>query len=141
MAAAHVTHALCISVKLPDWPAVHALATGHRNLYATAGVHPDYEDTPEPTVETLVALAARPKVVALGETGLDYYRLEGDLELAARAVPHPHPGGARGRQAARHSHPVGGRRHTAHHARGARRRGRRRDALLHRELGGGGGGT
>jgi TatD DNase family protein len=80
MAAAHVTHALCISVNLPDWPGVHALATAHRNLYATAGVHPDYEDTPEPAVDTLVALAGMPKVVAMGETGLDYYRLEGDLE-------------------------------------------------------------
>jgi len=79
MAAARVTHALCISVNLPDWPAVHALATTHANLYATVGVHPDYEDTPEPSVADLVALAAQPKVVALGETGLDYYRLTGDL--------------------------------------------------------------
>lgn len=80
MSAARVTHALCISVNLPDWPAVHALALAHPNLYATAGVHPDYEDTPEPTVESLVALAGEPKVVAIGETGLDYYRLTGDLE-------------------------------------------------------------
>ena len=80
MAAARVTHALCISVNLPDWPAVHALATGHANLYATVGVHPDYEDTPEPSVADLVALAERPKVVAIGETGLDYYRLSGDLD-------------------------------------------------------------
>ncbi|MEP7182584.1 MAG: TatD family hydrolase [Betaproteobacteria bacterium] len=80
MAAAQVTHALCISVNLPDWPAVHALAAAHPNLYATVGVHPDYADTPEPSVDDLVALAARPKVVAIGETGLDYYRLEGDLE-------------------------------------------------------------
>ena len=80
MAVAQVTHALCISVNLPDWPAVHALATAHANLYATVGVHPDYEDTPEPTVDELVALAARPKIVAIGETGLDYYRLTGDLE-------------------------------------------------------------
>lgn len=80
MAAARVTHALCISVNLPDWPAVHALALAHPNLYATAGVHPDYEDTPEPSVDELAALAARPKVVAIGETGLDYYRLTGNLE-------------------------------------------------------------
>ena len=79
MAAARVSHALCISVNLPDWPRVHALAMAHPNLYATVGVHPDGEDTTEPTVETLVALAAEPKVVAIGETGLDYYRLEGDL--------------------------------------------------------------
>ncbi len=80
MAAARVTHALCIAVNLPDWPAVHALAIAHRNLYATVGVHPDYADTPEPSVDGLVALAAQPKVVAIGETGLDYYRQQGDLE-------------------------------------------------------------
>jgi TatD DNase family protein len=80
MAAARVTHALCISVSLPDWPAVHALAMAHPGLYATVGVHPDYQDTPEPSVDDLVALAAQPKVVAIGETGLDYYRLTGDLE-------------------------------------------------------------
>ncbi len=79
MAAARVTHALCIAVNLPDWPAVHALAMAHPNLYASVGVHPDSEGTPEPTVEGLVALAAQPKVVAIGETGLDYYRLQGDL--------------------------------------------------------------
>jgi len=80
MAAARVTHALCISVTLADWPAVHALATTHPNLHATAGVHPDYEDIDEPTVATLVAMSAKQKIVAIGETGLDYYRLHGDLE-------------------------------------------------------------
>jgi TatD DNase family protein len=80
MAAARVTHALCISVNLPDWPAVYRLAQTYPNLYATVGVHPDYEDTPEPSVDDLVALAAQPKVVGVGETGLDYYRLTGDLE-------------------------------------------------------------
>jgi TatD DNase family protein len=80
MAAAGVTHALCIGVNLPDWPGVHALAMAHGNLYASVGVHPGYEDTPEPAVDDLVALAARPKVVAIGETGLDYYRLQGDAE-------------------------------------------------------------
>ena len=74
-----VTHALCIGVDLPAWPNVVALARAHANLYATVGVHPDYTDTPEPTVAGLVALAATPKVVAIGETGLDYYRLQGDL--------------------------------------------------------------
>ncbi|GAA5235734.1 TatD family deoxyribonuclease [Verticiella sediminum] len=76
-----VTHALCVSVNLPDWPAVMAVAGSAANLYASVGVHPDYEDTPEPTVEQLVEAArSEPKVVAIGETGLDYYRLEGDLE-------------------------------------------------------------
>ena len=79
MRDARVTHALCISVELSAWPRVHALAQAHDNLYATAGVHPDYPDIEEPTVATLCELASRPKVVAIGETGLDYYRLEGDL--------------------------------------------------------------
>lgn len=75
-----VTHALCIGVDLPAWPGVVDLARQHANLYATVGVHPDYVDTPEPTVTDLVAMAQTPKVMAIGETGLDYYRLEGDLE-------------------------------------------------------------
>ena len=79
MSANDVTHALCISVNLPDLPRVLQLATDHPNLYASAGVHPDYEHTPDPSVEELLALAARPKVVAIGETGLDYYRLTGEL--------------------------------------------------------------
>ena len=74
-----VTHALCISVDLPAWPGVLAIAQGHANLFATAGVHPDYIDTPEPSVGDLVAMAQADKVVAIGETGLDYYRLKGDL--------------------------------------------------------------
>jgi TatD DNase family protein len=79
MRDARVTHALCISVVLADWPRVHALALQHDHLFATAGVHPDYENLDEPSVDQLVALASREKVVAIGETGLDYYRLEGDL--------------------------------------------------------------
>ena len=80
MAENKVTHALCVSVDLPDFPRVLALAEQYPNIYASVGVHPDYEDTPEPTVEQLVELARHPKIVAIGETGLDYYRLEGDLE-------------------------------------------------------------
>ena len=80
MAENRVTHALCVSVDLPDFPSVLALAEQYPNIYASVGVHPDYEDTPEPTVEQLVELAAHPKIIAIGETGLDYYRLEGDLE-------------------------------------------------------------
>lgn len=75
-----VTHALCVSVNLPDWPRLMEMVRQHENLWASVGVHPDYEDTPEPSVEQLVELAATPKVVAIGETGLDYYRLSGDLE-------------------------------------------------------------
>ena len=75
----HVAQALCVSVNLPDWPRLMDLVRAHDNLWASVGVHPDYEDTPDPTVEQLVELAATPKVVAIGETGLDYYRLTGDL--------------------------------------------------------------
>lgn len=80
MRANQVTHALCVSVDLPDWPRLMKLVGEHGNLWASVGVHPDYEDTPDPSVEELVKLAATPKVVAIGETGLDYYRLTGDLE-------------------------------------------------------------
>ena len=75
-----VTHALCVSVNLADFPKVLALAEKHANLYASVGVHPDYPDVEEPSVDDLVRLAQHPKIVAIGETGLDYYRLTGDLE-------------------------------------------------------------
>lgn len=80
MAENRVTHAMCVSVNLPEFPQVLALAHEHPHIYASVGVHPDYEDTPEPSVEQLVELANDPKIIAIGETGLDYYRLEGDLE-------------------------------------------------------------
>ncbi len=80
MALAKVTHAMCISVTYPEWPSVVALAERHSNIYATAGVHPDYEDIEEPTVASLLERAQHPKVQAIGETGLDYFRLKGDLE-------------------------------------------------------------
>jgi len=75
-----VSHALCISVTLPDFPQVLALAEENENFYASVGVHPDYEDIQEPTVDELIKLANHPKVIAIGETGLDYFRLTGDLE-------------------------------------------------------------
>jgi TatD DNase family protein len=75
-----VCYGLCISVTLPDFPKVLAVAAAHDNLFATVGVHPDYEAEVEPSVEDLVRLAQHPKVVGIGETGLDYYRLKGDLE-------------------------------------------------------------
>lgn len=80
MAENQVSHALCVSVELPEFPQVLALAERYAHVYASVGVHPDYEDTPEPTVEQLVELADHPKIIAIGETGLDYYRLQGDLE-------------------------------------------------------------
>lgn len=75
MREAGVGHALCVSVNLEDWPRVHALALEHANLFASVGVHPDHDQGREPSVEELVELALRPRVVAVGETGLDYYRL------------------------------------------------------------------
>ena len=81
-----VISALCISVNLADFPKVLALAEQYPNIYASVGVHPDYEGVPdhegmgEPDVARLVGLAQHPKVIAIGETGLDYFRLKGDLE-------------------------------------------------------------
>ena len=77
MAAASVDRALCICTTLEEFEEVHALAMSHDNFWATAGVHPDTEGLAEPDEQTLVALAQRPRVVGLGETGLDYYRLNG----------------------------------------------------------------
>jgi len=75
-----VGHALCVSVTLDKFPEVLAIAEQYPNIYASVGVHPDYEDIQEPTVEELVLLVDHPRVVAIGETGLDYFRLTGDLE-------------------------------------------------------------
>ncbi|MEO6976292.1 MAG: TatD family hydrolase [Gallionella sp.] len=75
-----VVSALCVSVNLADFPQVLALAEQHPHIYASVGVHPDHEGAEEPDVARLVDLAQHPKVVAIGETGLDYFRLKGDLE-------------------------------------------------------------
>lgn len=73
MATKGVGLAVCIGVNLEDFPSVLSLAEGHRNLFATVGVHPEYTEVEEPNVERLLGLAKHPKVVAIGETGLDYY--------------------------------------------------------------------
>jgi TatD DNase family protein len=65
--------AVCIGVNLEDFPKVLALAEREPRLFATVGVHPEYTDVEEPSEDQLVALAAHPKVIAIGETGLDYY--------------------------------------------------------------------
>lgn len=75
-----VSHALCISVTLREFPQVLAIAEAYENIFASVGVHPDYEDEGDIVVEELVRLASHPKVIAIGETGLDYFRLTGDLE-------------------------------------------------------------
>jgi TatD DNase family protein len=77
MAAADVDRALCICTTLEEFERVHALATAHSNFWCTVGVHPDQEGVQEPTVADLVQRAASPRVVGVGETGLDYYRLNG----------------------------------------------------------------
>lgn len=81
MAQAQVTRALVISTTLERFPEVHSLASQFDNFWATAGVHPDNEGVQEPTLEDLLSLARLPKVVGIGETGLDYYRL-GDRTVA-----------------------------------------------------------
>ena len=75
-----VTHALCVSVTLQEFPQVRALAERFPQIYASVGVHPDYPDVPVVTEEELVSLADHPKIVAIGETGLDYFRIKGDSE-------------------------------------------------------------
>ncbi len=72
--------ALCISVTLERFPQVLDLAERYPNLYATVGVHPDEQEARTPSVSELAEMAEHPKVVGIGETGLDYYRLQGDLE-------------------------------------------------------------
>ena len=77
MRAADVGGALCICTSMEEFESVHALAALHDNLWASVGVHPDTEGMTEPDVDTLCARAQRPRVIAIGETGLDYFRLEG----------------------------------------------------------------
>lgn len=77
MQAARVAAALCICTTLEEFPTVQGLAAAHENLWASVGVHPDTEGLAEPSEDDLCRLAAAPKVIAIGETGLDYYRLNG----------------------------------------------------------------
>jgi TatD DNase family protein len=79
MLESQVGHALCVSVTLDKVHEVLTLAETYDNFYASVGVHPDYENIEEPTVDVLVKLAEHPRVIAIGETGLDYFRLTGDL--------------------------------------------------------------
>lgn len=77
MAKAKVDRALVICTTLEEFERVHALACEHDNFWCTVGVHPDNEGVREPSVADLLARAALARVVAIGETGLDYYRLNG----------------------------------------------------------------
>ena len=75
MAQARVDRALCICTTLEEFSAVHTLATTYDNFWATAGVHPDNEGVTEPSLQDLLTLGQLPRVVGIGETGLDYFRL------------------------------------------------------------------
>ena len=75
MAQAQVDRAMCICTTLEEFPDVHGLATAYDNFWATVGVHPDNEGVTEPSLDDLLTRGALPKVLAIGETGLDYYRL------------------------------------------------------------------
>ncbi len=77
MEQARVTRALCICTTLEEFAAVHALACNYDNLWATVGVHPDNEGVTEPTLDDLLERGRLPRVVGIGETGLDYFRLNG----------------------------------------------------------------
>jgi TatD DNase family protein len=76
MDEAGVDRALCICTTLEEFESVHALAMEYGNFWATVGVHPDNEGVTEPTVVDLIGRSERPRVVAIGETGLDYYQME-----------------------------------------------------------------
>ncbi|MFZ9496360.1 MAG: TatD family hydrolase, partial [Candidatus Methylopumilus sp.] len=79
MASNKVTHALCVSVTLDKLPDIFKIANTYPHIFASVGVHPDYEDIEEPSLEELCSFAKEKKVVAIGETGLDYFRVQGDL--------------------------------------------------------------
>jgi TatD DNase family protein len=75
MQDAQVDRALCICTTLEEFESVHELATIYSNFWSTVGVHPDNEDVLEPSLQDLLERASLPKVVGIGETGLDYFRL------------------------------------------------------------------
>lgn len=76
---AGVDHMLCVSIDLESYPQMLALVEAYPDVSVSVGVHPNDFDRREPTVDELVRLASHPKNVAIGETGLDYFRTEGDL--------------------------------------------------------------
>jgi len=84
MQEARVSRALCICTTLEEFEAVHQLAATYDNFWCTVGVHPDNEGVQEPTLEDLLQRASLPKVVGIGETGLDYFRL-GERSVADMA--------------------------------------------------------
>jgi TatD DNase family protein len=77
---AGISHMLCVSIDLEHYPAMRRLVDPYGQVAVSVGVHPNQEEGTEPTAEQLVALASDPRNVAIGETGLDYFRSDGDLE-------------------------------------------------------------
>ncbi len=76
----NIDYMLCVAVNIEDFPQVLGIAQAHDNIFASVGVHPCYEDAIDPSVEDLVEYAQNEKVVAIGETGLDYFRIQGDKQ-------------------------------------------------------------
>lgn len=76
----HISHIVCIGIDMDNIQSVLTLAQQHEQVFATVGVHPLYRENREPTLDELVRVAAHPKVIAIGETGLDYFYAEGDLQ-------------------------------------------------------------
>lgn len=74
-----IAHMLCVSIDLDAFLPMAALVAAYPNISLSVGVHPNAHDGPEPTVDDLLRLAASPQIIAIGETGLDYFRSEGDL--------------------------------------------------------------
>ena len=74
-----VGHFLCVSINMEDYPGMLALAEPHEQVSVSVGLHPNEQGGHDPDIDELVELAKHPKVVAIGETGLDYFRSEGDL--------------------------------------------------------------
>ena len=83
-----IEHLLCISIDLEAYPAMLALVSPYRQISVTVGVHPNFVDGQEPSVDALVALGQADKVIGIGETGLDYFRSEGDLSWQQQRFRH-----------------------------------------------------
>ena len=77
--AKHIEHLLCIAIDLESYPAMLALVAGFEQISVTVGVHPNVKDCQDPSVDELIALGLPDHVIGIGETGLDYFRCEGDL--------------------------------------------------------------
>ena len=84
MTLAQVDRALCICTTLEEFSTVQGLATEYDNFWATVGVHPDNEGVTEPSLQDLLTRGQMSRVVGIGETGLDYFRL-GDRTVADMA--------------------------------------------------------